>query len=61
MNQTRCIRIFPNNAGYALSSIEGRVAIEFFDPSPEVARQELLCLSPILFGFMFMSHYNFVH
>lgn len=33
MNQTRCIRIFPNGEGYALSSIEGRVAIEFFDPS----------------------------
>jgi cell cycle arrest protein BUB3 len=33
--QTRCIRAFPNGQGYALSSIEGRVAIEYFDPSPE--------------------------
>jgi len=34
--QTRCIRTFPDNTGYALSSIEGRVAIEYFDPAPEV-------------------------
>jgi len=34
-NQTRCIRCFPDGAGYALSSIEGRVAIEYFDPSPD--------------------------
>eukprot|EP00462_Mataza_sp_D1_P026224 CAMPEP_0175145434 /NCGR_PEP_ID=MMETSP0087-20121206/14765_1 /TAXON_ID=136419 /ORGANISM="Unknown Unknown, Strain D1" /LENGTH=336 /DNA_ID=CAMNT_0016430173 /DNA_START=20 /DNA_END=1030 /DNA_ORIENTATION=- len=40
MNQTRCIRIFPNGAGYALSSIEGRVAIEFFDPSPIVQKKK---------------------
>lgn len=35
-HQTRCVRIFPDCTGYSLSSIEGRVAIEFFDPSPEV-------------------------
>lgn len=40
MNQTRCIRIFPNGAGYALSSIEGRVAIEFFDPSDSVQKKK---------------------
>jgi len=34
--QTRCIRAFPDNTGYALSSTEGRVAIEYFDASPEV-------------------------
>eukprot|EP01027_Heterolobosea_sp_BB2_P003958 GEZU01005955.1.p1 GENE.GEZU01005955.1~~GEZU01005955.1.p1 ORF type:complete len:191 (+),score=35.35 GEZU01005955.1:591-1163(+) len=34
--QTRCIRTFPDGTGYALSSVEGRVAIEYFDPSPEV-------------------------
>jgi cell cycle arrest protein BUB3 len=36
--QTRCIRCFPNGQGYVLSSIEGRVAVEFFDPSPEVQK-----------------------
>lgn len=40
MHQTRCIRSFPNGAGYALSSIEGRVAIEFFDPSPAVQKKK---------------------
>ena len=34
--QTRAIRCFPNGQGYALSSIEGRVAMEYFDPSPQV-------------------------
>eukprot|EP00899_Mesostigma_viride_P006770 jgi/Mesvir1/16094/Mv08388-RA.1 len=33
--QTRCIRCFPDGAGYALSSVEGRVAMEYFDPSPD--------------------------
>ncbi|XP_020906748.1 mitotic checkpoint protein BUB3 [Exaiptasia diaphana] len=38
--QTRCIRCFPNKQGYVLSSIEGRVAVEFFDPSPEVQKKK---------------------
>jgi len=29
--QTRCIKIFPDSTGYATSSIEGRVAIDYFD------------------------------
>jgi len=33
--QTRCIRCFPDGTGYSLSSIEGRVAMEYFDPNPE--------------------------
>lgn len=36
--QTRAIRCFPNKQGYVLSSIEGRVAVEFFEMSPEVQR-----------------------
>lgn len=31
-HQTRCIRLFSDGAGYAVSSIEGRVGIEFIDP-----------------------------
>ncbi|KAJ9175165.1 hypothetical protein P3X46_013744 [Hevea brasiliensis] len=31
--QTRCVRCYPNAAGYALSSVEGRVAMEFFNLS----------------------------
>jgi hypothetical protein len=35
-NQTRCVRCYPEGHGFALSSIEGRVAMEFFDSSPDV-------------------------
>ncbi|CAI7849553.1 unnamed protein product [Closterium sp. NIES-54] len=31
--QTRCVRCYPTGTGYALASVEGRVAMEFFDPS----------------------------
>lgn len=34
--QMRCIRCYPNGTGYALSSIEGRVAMEYFDNSEQV-------------------------
>lgn len=34
--QTRCIRCYPNGTGYALGSIEGRVAMEYFDNSEQV-------------------------
>jgi len=40
MNQTRCVRVFPDATGYALSSIEGRVAFEYFDPSPQVQKKK---------------------
>ncbi|KAL4961754.1 WD40 repeat domain-containing protein [Aspergillus stella-maris] len=32
---TRCVACMPDDAGYASSSIEGRVAVEWFDPSAE--------------------------
>lgn len=35
-HQTRVIRSFPDNSGFALGSVEGRVALEYFDPRPEV-------------------------
>lgn len=38
--QTRCIRSFPNKQGYVLSSIEGRVAVEYLDPSPEIQKKK---------------------
>lgn len=34
--QSRAVRIFPDATGYALASIEGRVAVEYFDASPAV-------------------------
>ncbi|OXA63954.1 mitotic checkpoint protein BUB3 [Folsomia candida] len=38
--QTRKISIFPNKQGYVLSSIEGRVAVEYFDQNPEVQKKK---------------------
>lgn len=38
--QTRCIKCFPNKQGYVLSSIEGRVAVEYLDPNPEVQKKK---------------------
>ncbi|KAJ5239093.1 Mitotic checkpoint protein BUB3.2 [Penicillium chermesinum] len=32
---TRAVACMPDDLGYAMSSIEGRVAVEWFDPSPE--------------------------
>ena len=34
--QTRCVRCFPDATGFALSSIEGRIAMEYFDLSESV-------------------------
>uniref|UniRef100_A0A0D9X102 Anaphase-promoting complex subunit 4 WD40 domain-containing protein n=1 Tax=Leersia perrieri TaxID=77586 RepID=A0A0D9X102_9ORYZ len=31
--QTRCVQCYPNGIGFALASVEGRVAMEFFDQS----------------------------
>lgn len=38
--QTRCIGCFPNKQGYVLGSIEGRVAVEYLDPSPEIQKRK---------------------
>jgi cell cycle arrest protein BUB3 len=40
MHQTRCVRGFPDGQGFVVSSVEGRVAIEYLDPSPEVQAQK---------------------
>lgn len=33
--QTRCLAAYPDGRGYALGSVEGRVAMEVFDSRPE--------------------------
>lgn len=38
--QTRYLECFPNKSGYVLSSIEGRVAVEYLDPSPEAQKRK---------------------
>eukprot|EP01029_Cantina_marsupialis_P000102 TRINITY_DN1010_c1_g2_i2.p2 TRINITY_DN1010_c1_g2~~TRINITY_DN1010_c1_g2_i2.p2 ORF type:complete len:302 (+),score=53.79 TRINITY_DN1010_c1_g2_i2:1310-2215(+) len=35
-HQTRCVKAFPDGRGFAMSSIEGRVAIEYVDTSSDV-------------------------
>ena len=35
-HQTRCVRCLPDGTGYVVSSVEGRVAWEYFDPAEEV-------------------------
>lgn len=40
--QTRCIRAFPDGQGYALSSTEGRVSMEFFDTSREAQMKKYI-------------------
>ena len=34
--QTRCLRCYPDATGYAMGSVEGRVAMEYFDMSETV-------------------------
>lgn len=38
--QTRSIRIFPNKEGFVMSSIEGRVAVEYFDMDPDIQKRK---------------------
>lgn len=38
--QTRCIKASPDNQGFVMSSIEGRVAVEYFDISPEIQKNK---------------------
>jgi cell cycle arrest protein BUB3 len=43
--QTRCVRCFPNGTGYALSSVEGRVSMEFFDLSESAqSKKYVFCI-----------------
>lgn len=38
--QIRCLEAFADQQGYVIGSIEGRVAVEYLDPSPEVQKQK---------------------
>jgi len=38
--QTRCLSCFPNKSGYVLSSIEGRVAVEYLDPGTDAQKKK---------------------
>lgn len=41
--QTRCVSIFPDSEGFAVGSIEGRVAIEYFSPEDEAKKYAFKC------------------
>ena len=38
--QTRCIAQMPSGAGYTIGSVEGRVAVEYVDPSAEAQQRK---------------------
>ena len=38
--QTRCLSCFPNKTGNVLSSTEGRVAVDYFDPAVEAQNKK---------------------
>jgi len=38
--QTRCLSCFPNKSGYVLSSIEGRVAVEYLESTAEAQKKK---------------------
>lgn len=38
--QIRCVQAFADNQGFAVSSIEGRVLVDYLDMSPEVQKQK---------------------
>lgn len=38
--QTNDLRTFPNGEGFAIASIDGRVSVEYFDPSPEIQEKK---------------------
>jgi len=40
LHQTRCVRCLPDGSGYALSSVEARVAVEYFDASAAVQKKK---------------------
>lgn len=41
--QTRCIKLFPDETGFATASIEGRVAIDYFNPDEQDRKYAFKC------------------
>lgn len=54
--QTRCVSVFPDGSGYAVGSIEGRVAIEYFAEQPNEAGVPRLAAGANKRGFAFKCH-----
>jgi len=45
--QTRCVRLFADNKGFAVGSIEGRVAIQYFDKAHASGNFAFKCHRPV--------------
>ncbi|KAH8929957.1 WD40 repeat-like protein [Atractiella rhizophila] len=48
--QTRCVKGMPSGEGFATSSTEGRVAVDFFDPTKESAKYAFKCHRKVING-----------
>lgn len=46
--QTRCVAQMPSGEGFTLGSVEGRVAVEYVDPSPEAQSKKYAFKTPRL-------------
>lgn len=57
-NQTRCVRCYAEGHGFALSTIEGRVAMEFFDSAPEVQAKKCSKIALPLTLLWIKYHFN---
>lgn len=44
--QTRCVAQMPSGEGFTLGSVEGRVAVEYVDPSPEAQSKKYAFKTP---------------
>jgi len=45
--QTRSIKCFPSGEAFILASIEGRVAVEYFETNPEIQKGKVLSQSKL--------------
>ena len=55
-HQSRCVRCLPDGAGFVMSSVEGRVAWEYFDQSEAGGRPTFhfpLCFRLFVYSFPF--------
>lgn len=59
--QTRCISIFENNQGFALGSIEGRVAIEYYTEMERHTNKAVTHPKPNSFVFKCHRHENDIY
>ncbi|PNT74840.1 hypothetical protein BRADI_1g22950v3 [Brachypodium distachyon] len=52
-HQTRCVECYPNGTGFALGSVEGKIAMEFFDQSESALSKSYMFIS---ISYVFKCH-----